>query len=160
MGILAFNKNRKQFNELLSGPGLNNHRYVRLMCLAGFGSFTTLTFGTIGLIRTITNGVNPWLGWADTHVDFSRVDEIPSLLWRASPGTEASLEFSRWLNVICAFAFFGFFGFADEARKNYRSVAKLLAERIPISTTASITSSFFNSSRYVRTLISQPLSND
>ena len=158
MGILAFNKSRKQFNQFFTGSGLNNHRYIRLMCLAGFGSFTTITLGTIGLARTITKGVNPWLGWDDTHAGFSRVDEIPALFWRSSPVVEASMELSRWVNVICAFAFFGFFGFAQEARKNYQSIAKFLAERIRVPTTASFTSSFFNSSRYVQTLIPRPFS--
>lgn len=31
------------------------------------------------------------------------------------------LELSRWLLVVCALVFFSFFGFAEEARKNYRA---------------------------------------
>jgi pheromone a factor receptor len=159
MGILAFNKSRKQFNELLSGSRLTNHRYVRLMCLAGFGSFATVTLGTLTLIRNINRGIIPWNGWADTHADFSRVDEVPAIFWRSSPEVEASMELSRWLNVICAFTFFGFFGFAEEARKNYRCIAKFLAKHIAIPSIASFTSSFFNPSGYVRTLTSQPSSH-
>ena len=47
---------------------------------------------------------------------------------------ESSLELSRWLSVVCAFIFFGFFGFADEAKKNYRSALQTVAKRIGIST--------------------------
>ena len=151
LGVISFNKSRKQFNDLLSGSQLTNHRYLRLMCLSGLGSFSTLIFGIYVLVRNCSSEmINPWLGWANTHFDFSRVDQIPSVLWRFDPGVEASIELTRWLSVISAFLFFGFFGFAEEARKNYQSLAQSLGRHIPALPANPFGSSFFSSSGYVR----------
>jgi pheromone a factor receptor len=156
LGVLAFNKSRQQFNELLSGSSLTNHRYIRLMCLVGISSLLTLVLGTYALINNCTTQtIEPWLGWADTHYDFSRVDQIPALIWRNS--AQASIEISRWMGVIAAFTFFIFFGFAEEARKNYQSVFQSVTKRVGVSSFRSFSigtsgSSFFNSSGYVRTL--------
>jgi len=43
------------------------------------------------------------------------------------------LELSRWSVIFCAFLFFGFFGFADEARKNYRFAFQSVAKCVGIS---------------------------
>jgi pheromone a factor receptor len=102
------------------------------------------------LIRnTVYTVVAPWKGWADTHADFSRVDQIPAIVWRAIPGMEPTFELSRWLTVFCAFMFFFFFGFAEEARKNYHTVVQSFAKRVGLPTTGYFGSSFFNSSGYV-----------
>lgn len=147
MAILSFNKSRKRSNELLSGQVTNN-RYIRLMCLAGFGSFWTIVLGVYLIIRNCTTvPINPWKGWADTHFDFSRVDQIPAAFWRDSmPGVEASVELSRWLNIVNAFTFFVFFGFAEEARNNYSGAVQSLAKRVGVTYTGSLGSSFFNPS--------------
>jgi pheromone a factor receptor len=153
MGILAFNKSRKQYNELLSGQ-VTNHRYVRLMCLAGFGSFSTITLGAYALVRNCTAyTVYPWLGWADTHFDFSYVGQDPTSVWR-NGDQEAILEISRWQVILCAFTFFGFFGFAEEARRYYAIAAQSITKRVGITYTGSLGSSFFNSSGYVQMLTS------
>jgi hypothetical protein len=52
------------------------------------------------------------------------------MLWRADKAIERDLEMSRWLFLVCAFVFFGFFGFADEARKNYRMAAVFICEKV------------------------------
>jgi pheromone a factor receptor len=99
------------------------------------------------MLNTVVNNVAPWKGWADTHADFSRVDEIPAIIWRNSPnGLGTALELSRWLAVLCAFTFFAFFGFAEEARKNYYSAAQSIAKRVGISSTSSFGSTLFGSS--------------
>jgi hypothetical protein len=46
------------------------------------------------------------------------------------PYQALSLELYRWTPVFCAFSFFAFFGFAEEARKNYRLLASTLAKLI------------------------------
>jgi pheromone a factor receptor len=79
-------------------------------------------------------GINPWKSWANTHVRFSRVDQIPAMIWRTRPVTASSLELTRWLAVVCAIIFFAFFGFADEAKKNYRSAFQTVAKSVGIST--------------------------
>ena len=91
----------------------------------------------------------------DTHVDFSRGDQYPAIVWRNTPGYEASIELSRWLTVLCAFTFFAFFGFAEEARRNYSSAVRTFARSVGLSSTVtgSLGSSFFNTMGYVQMLI-------
>ncbi|PPR07023.1 hypothetical protein CVT26_005218 [Gymnopilus dilepis] len=135
MSIIQFNKSRSQFNDLLSGHNnLTSSRYVRLMCLAGIEVLCTVPLGSYALYLNIKAGINPWISWENTHFGFSRVDQIPSVLWRANRVNEISLELTRWLVIICACIFFGFFGFADEARKHYRSAYASFAKRVGIST--------------------------
>ncbi|KAJ7930464.1 hypothetical protein B0H13DRAFT_2309424 [Mycena leptocephala] len=45
---------------------------------------------------------------------------VPRIYWRADPYSAASVETLRWATVACALLFFAYFGFADEAIKNYR----------------------------------------
>ncbi|TFK32933.1 pheromone A receptor-domain-containing protein [Crucibulum laeve] len=142
LSIRAFNKSRAQFNELLSGnKNLTSSRYVRLMCLAGVEVLCTVPLASYIMYLNIVDGVNPWISWADTHYGFSRVDTIPAILWRSQPVAERAIEMSRWLIIACAILFFGFFGFADEARKNYRSFMQTVTKSVGLSTV-----SFGNSS--------------
>jgi pheromone a factor receptor len=78
-------------------------------------------------------GLQPYLGWADTHADFYRVDQIPAILWRHNSHNARVLEVSRWIVVVCAFIFFMFFGFADEARKHYRTAYQTLVKTVGMS---------------------------
>lgn len=150
LAIRAFNKSRSQFQELMSSnKNLNTNRYVRLMCLAGIETLLTVPIGCYALYCNIAGGnIQPWLGWEDTHVGFSRVDQIPSILWRMDPQLASNLEWGRWMSVVCAFIFFFFFGFAEEARKNYRVVVQSVAKHVGISS-GSFSSGMFSSSGYV-----------
>ncbi|KAF9468427.1 pheromone receptor [Collybia nuda] len=150
LAIRAFNKSRSQFKELMSSnKNLNTNRYIRLMCLAGIETLLTVPLGCYALYRNILVGqIQPWRGWEDTHLGFSRVDQIPAILWRMNPDLQGNLEMGRWMSVVCAFIFFFFFGFAEEARKNYRSVVQSVAKRVGVSS-GSFSSGMFSSSGYV-----------
>ncbi|KAF8884489.1 pheromone A receptor-domain-containing protein, partial [Infundibulicybe gibba] len=140
LSIRAFNKSRAQFKALLSSnhSNLNANRYFRLMCLAGVEVLCTVPLGAYAIYLNASVGkISPWRGWADTHSGFSRVDQIPALLWRMNPVISTSVELSRWLPIVCAIIFFGFFGFAEEARKNYRSAVQSIAKHVGVSTTGS-----------------------
>ncbi|KAI0270612.1 pheromone A receptor-domain-containing protein [Gloeopeniophorella convolvens] len=50
--------------------------------------------------------------------------------WRADTGVHVALELSRWMFVLSSFVFFGFFGFAAEARAGYRSVYRWLVRLV------------------------------
>lgn len=151
-------KRRSQFKELLSGnSNLNNNRYIRLMCLAGVEMLGTIPIGTWVLWINIKLGMNPWISWADTHSNFSRVDQIPAVLWRRNPYLATALELQRWALVACALIFFAFFGFADEARKNYRLAFDSVAKRVGY-TTASMSSGMTSSNGYVAVLAFLPTS--
>jgi len=147
--ILAFNHRRTQFKELLSAnANLNSSRYFRLMGLAAIEILCTVPLGAWSISLNVAAGVQPWRGWEDTHTDFSRVDQYPAFLWRSNKVNERSLELTRWSVVICAFVFFFFFGFADEARRHYRIALNSVAKRVGYSTASfSSTSSSQNVKR-------------
>ncbi|KAG5640715.1 hypothetical protein DXG03_007436 [Asterophora parasitica] len=139
LSIRAFLKSHRQFQEFLSSSNnLSKNRYIRLILMAGVETSLTVPLGVWTIYsNAVTREIAPWKGWADTHLEFSRVDQIPAILWRSDKGTERGLEMTRILVIFAAFVFFGFFGFAEEARKNYRSAAQTMAKRVGLSTASS-----------------------
>jgi pheromone a factor receptor len=152
--IFIFRRRQAQFNELLSSnSNLNSNRYFRLMCLAAIEVICTVPLSIYEIYLNVTLGViSPWISWANTHAEFSRVDQIPAILWRNNPVLASSLELSRWLVVVCGFVFFAFFGFADEAQKHYRLALQSVAKRVGYSTNSMGSSSGTSSFGYVHPL--------
>ncbi|KAH7924993.1 STE3-domain-containing protein [Leucogyrophana mollusca] len=134
--IRALAQRRSEFKELLSAnKNLNSGRYFRLMGLAGIEVCCTLPLGAYSIyLNASAEEIQRWVSWENTHYDFSRVGQYPSIIWRMNSLTVLSLELSRWLVVVCAFIFFGFFGFADEAKKNYRLAYFSVAKTVGLST--------------------------
>lgn len=133
--IRTLAKRRSEFNQLLSGNNnLNSSRYLRLMGLAGIDMCFTVPWGAYSIYLNAVGGIEPWLGWADTHSHFGYVGQFPAFEWKMSHLTITSLELSRWSLVLCSFIFFAFFGFAQEARKNYRLAFNSVAKRVGYTT--------------------------
>ncbi|KAJ7034228.1 pheromone A receptor-domain-containing protein [Mycena alexandri] len=131
--LRAFLHRRAQFAQFLSAsaPTLTPNRYFRLMALASLELLLNFPIATYGLFLTASSSpIAPWVSWANTHADFSRVEQIPALFWRSDKHTQATVELSRWAGVVCALAFFAFFGFAAEARKNYRMAFWAVGKRL------------------------------
>jgi pheromone a factor receptor len=149
LSIRALYQTRAQSRAILSVySNLNSGRYLRLMALSACEILGTIPLAIYAMHLNLENSaLRPWISWADTHSGYSRVDQIPSLLWRSNPIVENSLEMTRWLCVACALLFFGFFGFADEARSRYRSAASTIVKHLGIST--NISSSTIYVSQYV-----------
>lgn len=93
---------------------------------------TPLSIFVIVLDAT-TAPVGPWRSWSDTHFAYSRVEQFPAVLWRSNHLLAVSLELSRWIAPVCALVFFVFFGFAQEARKNYRMAFVFIAKHLGFS---------------------------
>jgi len=130
-------KREHQFRQVISSNrNLNRSRYFRLMALSGLEILGTLPMGIYWIVYNAKNGVEPWVSWADTHIFYSRIPQFASFLWKNDHAIVVGLEGYRWSLVACAFLFFAFFGFADEARQHYRLVYTTLASRIGISTTS------------------------
>lgn len=104
-----------------SNSSMTTSRYLRLVFLALIDIMCTVPLGVF-TVYIGNKGVTlaPWISWEDTHFNFSRVGLFPALLWRSDPSIRTSMELARWLPVVCAFLFFALFGFAEEAKKNYR----------------------------------------
>ncbi|KAI0053504.1 fungal pheromone STE3G-protein-coupled receptor [Auriscalpium vulgare] len=138
MTIYTFWKKNRQFSEMLSSNrNLNKSRYWRLMALAALEVCGTIPISIWVICFNVSGGVNKWKSWSDTHWHFSKVEQIPSVIWKNDYHATVGIELTRWFCVLCAFLFFGFFGFADEARKHYRLVYTSLSSRLGISTTTS-----------------------
>jgi len=133
--LRAFSKRRSRFKELLAANNnLNSNRYFRLMALAGVDLSCTIPMSAYAIAQNISGHIQPWRSWEDTHLHFSRVGLYPALFWRNDRHVRDSIELSRWSTVVCAFIFFALFGFADEARKNYRIAYESFARRVGYST--------------------------
>jgi pheromone a factor receptor len=152
---------RKQFQDLVSTNAyLTYSRYWRLVALASTDFCFTIPIAVRTIAEGIASGPAPWVSWADTHSGYSRVFQVPRVLLNQSPALVASFEITRWAAVICAFVFFGFFGFADEAMKNYRLFATTVTKRFGYTTfteTKSMTDSLYKSGAGSQASISLPV---
>jgi pheromone a factor receptor len=119
---------------MVHSQGLKRGRYLRLMALSGTEIIGTIPLGTYFIVNNAKGGVTPWQGWAYTHSHYSDVVQVPSSVWKNNPSTSGGMETFRWSLVACAFIFFAFFGFADEARQHYRRAYTSIASRIGFST--------------------------
>lgn len=146
LSIRNFIKRDVQFNTLLSGSSfsksngsegtvsnLTGSRYLRLMMLASMeiiiGFPTTLAVCIMNI--TILGPVNPWISWEDTHFDFWTVDRYTVAQWKVNGTSTALVEWNRWMSVVCGLLFFAFFGFAQEARRNYRKAWRFMGRCAP-----------------------------
>ncbi|KAG8215487.1 STE3-domain-containing protein [Butyriboletus roseoflavus] len=127
---------RAQFKEFLSAnKNLSSSRYFRLMGLAGIEVLCTIPLGCYSIYLNLTSStLVPYHNWSFAHDDFGAIEQIPSVLWHQTQVSVSSIETTRFFPVLCAFIFFAFFGFADEARRNYRLAYVSVAKRVGLST--------------------------
>jgi pheromone a factor receptor len=106
------------------------------MALSSIEILGTIPIGTYFIVDNAREGVGPWESWAFMHSHYSEVSQVPASIWKNNTELTIGLEMYRWLLVACAFIFFAFFGFADEALQHYRLVYTSLTSRIgyPTST--------------------------
>ncbi|KAJ7453729.1 fungal pheromone STE3G-protein-coupled receptor, partial [Mycena latifolia] len=125
LALRAFLRRRAAFAQFLSAhssasSGLTQGRYLRLCALALTSTLLLLPLAIFAIALNATAmPISPYRSLADTHFMFSRVEGVPALFWRGDKRVELGVEFTRWAGVGCAFVFFGFFGAAVEARRNY-----------------------------------------
>lgn len=124
LALWEFNKRRIQFSQFLkSNSSLTLSRYFRLMALAMTEMISTTPLAVFVIYLNATSvPIGPWISWDDTHFGYSRIDQVPSLIWRSNGRIAVAMELTRWLAPLCALVFFSFFGFAQEAQKQYRAV--------------------------------------
>lgn len=127
-------KRRAQFNEFVtSTTSLTISRYFRLMALATVEILCTTPIAAYGIYLNATlSPIQPWKGLADAHYNYSHIGHYPSVVWRSNHYNAIAMELTRWSLVFCALVFFGFFGFADEARKNYRKLYHAVVNRFKV----------------------------
>ncbi|KAI0250435.1 GPCR fungal pheromone mating factor [Lactifluus subvellereus] len=109
-------KRQSQLSEMISfGCGLNRSFYIRLMILAGVEILGTIPLASFFIAMDIKQGLEPWVSWADVHSNYSVIAQVPSIFWKHNLYPTLGLEMSHWVLVLCAFIFFAFFGFGEEA---------------------------------------------
>lgn len=138
--LWSFLQRQAQFSQFMtSNSSLTMSRYFRLMALAGVELLCTTPLSIFLMVLNLSaQPLDPWISWQDTHSNFSRVRLFPAEVWTLNRWLAVGIQVNRWSGPFCAFIFFAFFGFAAEARKNYRNaIFKLLVvcrlERDPSS---------------------------
>lgn len=85
---------------------------------------TEMVWGTVftayNLYNNVSPGLRPWTNWADVHSNFSRVDIFATA--GIPPEFIRSMMVFWWAMPASALIFFLFFGFGEEAKKEYRRV--------------------------------------
>jgi pheromone a factor receptor len=136
--IYILYKRSRQFRQLLSfGQGINRGRYFRLMVFSSVDAFGSIPLATYVLVSDVKSGVVPWKSWAYTHRHYSDIIQIPASEWKNGPDA-IWLEMFRWVIVACAFVFFAFFGFGDEAYKHYHLAYTSISRRIGYSSSGTL----------------------
>ena len=140
--LIAFSKRRKELSELLaSNNNLTFNRYFRLMAMACIEIMCTVPLG----IYVVANlkVTYQYKGLADLHLGFDRVRQFPFEEWATDKGTVHSFEVNSWFYIALSLLFFILFGFAEEARRHYKSAYNSVAKTLGISTSMGSTTAAF-----------------
>ncbi|TFY56929.1 hypothetical protein EVJ58_g7331 [Rhodofomes roseus] len=135
LSLRAFAQRRAQFREFLSAsnPSLTFGRYFRLMALATTELLFTIPVTSYAIyLNATTQPIEPWVSWSYVHYEFSRVQLVPSVIWRMDRQLVVALELGQWLNPLCALVFFAYFGLAEEARRHYKAAFWAVARRLGV----------------------------
>ncbi|KAH8984401.1 STE3-domain-containing protein [Lactarius deliciosus] len=134
-----------------SNLNLNYARYMRLIALSSTQLLLTLPFSLFNLyINAHVIPVQRWISWEDTHFNYSHVTQFSSSHWRADVLHSMGIEATRWTVIPCAFLFFAFFGFAEEARKNYRLAYSSVRSRLRLGNVSTKSANTFPHSSNTR----------
>lgn len=140
LSLRHFTRRRAQFKQFLSSKhsSLTFGRYFRLMALATTELLFTIPVSSYAIYLNATaQPIEPWVSWSYVHYKFSRIEQIPSLIWRTNRQLAIALQLGQWLNPLCAIIFFAYFGLAEEARRHYKaafwSFVKVVGFSSPVS---------------------------
>lgn len=103
----------------------SSKQYIRLAALAFISSIATTAF-SIWIIVIDAQGAVPWPGWTSVHSNWDEIDMVPYDLWSGFVLTQAA----RWFIPLCAFVFFGFFGFANEVWAGYGRIFHSVSSKV------------------------------
>jgi pheromone a factor receptor len=138
MTIYSVIKRRLDFGHLFP-EGFNANHHFRLMALASSELLLGIPWSVYACLylNIAIYHIEPYKSWDNVHARFSAVGQFPAFEWKQNSITVVSVELTRWATIVCAFIFFGLFGFAGEARKNYRIAINSIAKKVGYTTFAS-----------------------
>jgi pheromone a factor receptor len=79
------------------------------------------------MVMNIRSGLFPWISWADTHSNYSRVIMFPRIIWAATSASAAGTELNRWVIVTSALLFIMNFGPAADSRRHLKQMGSFVA---------------------------------
>ena len=131
MTLIAFAQRRLEFSRFMAtNKTLTMSRYLRLMALSMTELLLTVPLSIYVIwLDSTAMPLDKWVSMEDTHFNYSRVEQFPRILYTANAKYTMSLEFTRWIVVVCSFIIFGYFGFAEEARRHYKQAFWSIAKR-------------------------------
>lgn len=117
-----------------SNSALSTGRYLRLIAMSILQIVWQTVLTAIVMYDNISPGLRPWTNWDDVHSNFSRIDAIPMVVYPIYYQRQFFLFL--WVMPVSSFIFFLFFGFGEEALKDYKNVirwilVKILRQKIP-----------------------------
>ncbi|KAG9050519.1 a-factor receptor [Tulasnella sp. UAMH 9824] len=123
LAIRAFLKQRKQFSDVLASAnsGLTIGRYFRLMALAATEIICS-TPTSIYNMATNLQILHPWISWADTHLNFNRVEFMPFAWFKLYPRGWILINISRYSLPVGALIFFVYLGMSGESGTFYQKL--------------------------------------
>nr|WCD39442.1 Ste3-5 [Ganoderma boninense] len=119
MALYHFIRHRVTFAAVLqnSASSITPNRYLRLMALAITEVIWQVVLTALPMYDNIAFGLRPWTTWADVHSDWLRVDQYPLRVFEPAYRTQLFLFF--YVMPVSSLLFFLFFGFGEQAVKDY-----------------------------------------
>jgi hypothetical protein len=127
--IRLFLARRKEFDAVLASgsSNVNKDKYLRLLCLAAQSVVVHLPLSLwVICVNSTAYTVYPWISWEDTHSNYGRIAYFNRFLVSQSPDVAIQASVTWWSVALCGFNYFLFFGFGEEAMKNYKGFIGLL----------------------------------
>lgn len=116
--VFSFRKNSNTTHRKGNLGGLTSWQFMRLLALASVDSLFTLPLSIAAIVlNLIESPLSPWMGLADAHFNFSKVDQVPAVEWKLNRIVRISFTCDRVFILLCAGVFVSFFSFAEESRK-------------------------------------------
>ncbi|KAH9976783.1 pheromone A receptor-domain-containing protein [Lactifluus volemus] len=133
MILYHFIKRKRKLAEVLAPhQGLQRNRYIRLMLLCCSEMIIVVPYSSFLLSYTLKSGLYKF-SWSLLRHNYTHVPQYSTTEWQSNPVEHVILEVDAWSLVYCSFAFFAFFGFAEEARDHYRRVYSSITRRTRFS---------------------------
>ncbi|KAJ7182510.1 fungal pheromone STE3G-protein-coupled receptor [Mycena crocata] len=119
LAFAAFYRRRRTFTSFLktTNSPFTTRRYLRLMAIITVLSLWDATVVGVVFAITFSGGLSPYTSWADVHLDFWRVDTIPTAF--IPPDLLRWQYISWWTVPLSGFSFFCFFSFGEDAVAEY-----------------------------------------
>ncbi|KZT69399.1 fungal pheromone STE3G-protein-coupled receptor [Daedalea quercina L-15889] len=130
LALHHFFKQRLNFTTHLHScdSALTTSRYLRLIAM----SLTEMVWGTsltaLAMYDNIAPGLFPYVSWAYVHSGFSRIGQYAVVEFTPRALQQVFLFF--WAIPASSFIFFVFFGFGEEAVKDYRRALAWFARKV------------------------------